>query len=314
LSAQATHSQPVYHHADHPEWGRGIILQSGSHRADRLDLSFETGGHRILMKTFAAKLQPADVTPHEAAVLHEKLSAKRSTNTPIKVPRKKKAGSDKPAPVITDFNAQLALFRSLFPGGFQGEKFVKAERGVADAPKKKGNKAAALAQAKHAFREEAFEHGGAEAFEAAATLAKESGFVHPLDGATFATIKAEDRPEFLAALRDLLHGPGAEGPRFDRLVASIKVEGGKRPSWTLATVFGALAHPDRDVCVKPTALQKQAPLMNLPLDYVPSPNAEVYAQLVAITKATEAALKKAGENPRDIVDVSAFISATHSAK
>jgi hypothetical protein len=303
----------IYLHADHPEWGRGIILPASAARADRLDLSFEVGGRRILMKTFAQKLQAAEVTPLEAKTLLEKLSVRRASHAPIKAPRNK-ATEKKTTVLLADFAAQLELFLSLFPGSFQGEKYERLER--TGGKSKKGAKDVAVAKAAKAFVPGAFAGNGDEVYAAAADLARSSGLVHPLDGATtLASIPADKRPVFLAGLQGWLFGTGDEEQRFTAFVAAIAEAAGpeaKRPSWPLVTSFAALVQPKKHVCVKPTTFQRQAALLSLPLDYSPSPNYAAYQQFLAIANATEARLTDVGEKPRDLLDVSAFISLTQS--
>lgn len=307
----------VYRHADHPEWGRGIVLPAAAGRMDRLDLSFETGGRRILMKTFASKLTVVDMPEAEADVLREKLAARRASNTPI-VTKKKKPGAAKSPVAVPDFEAQLALFKKLFPEGFQAVQFERAEEkptGPAAKPKRV-LAVHSVALAKKSFAPAAFSSD--VPFTAAAELAKSSGLVHPLDGAALlGTVTEADRPKFLAALKSLLHGTESEATRFDGFVTAlteIAGAGAKRPSWPLATMFAALSDPTNQVCVKPTAFRLQAAMLKLPLDYTPAPSFAVYEQFLAVAKATEKALKDAGEQPRDLLDVHTFISATHGAK
>jgi hypothetical protein len=299
----------IYHHADHPEWGRGIILPLSAARQDRLDLAFEMGGRRVIMKSFAAKLQAVDVTPLEAKTLLEKLAVRRNSSTPIKVSRAK--GAKKAPAAFVDFDAQRRLFRTLFPEGFQDPKYIRTER-----QGKKGGRDAALASAASAFVPAAFEGSGETAFSAAAELARSSGLVHPLDGSTtLGSIAPEKRPEFLAGLRSWLFGQGDEQKRFEGFLASIAQAAGagsKRASWPLVTMFAALKDPAKHVSVKPTAFQRQAALLGLPLDYSPVPNYAGYEQFLAVARETESRLRTAGEQPRDLLDVTAFISLTQS--
>ena len=307
----------LYQHADHPEWGRGVALPQGGGRADRIDLSFELGGRRTILKRFSAKLAPVEMSRDEATALGEKLAGRRSASATVRTGAKRPKGV---ASTIATFDAQLLQFEAAFPGGFRGEKFESEERGVAGAKRRKSDKGAAIADAAAVLGEQAFAGGDAEAvFEAATALVRNTTLVHPLEGAnTLGTMAAEHRGEFVAALRELLYGTHDEGDRFERFVAAIRLGGGsvaaKRPSWPLATMFAALVHPTRHVCVKPTFFQKQAALLKLPLDYQPLPSAEVYAQFVTMVRKTEAALRAAGQDPRDLVDVCSFICLTHGAK
>jgi hypothetical protein len=299
----------IYQHADHPEWGRGIVLPPAPGRDDRLDLSFETGGRRVLLRRFSSKLVRADVTAHEASVLGEKLAVRKTAGPPIKVPRKRKATA--PPAVIPDFSAQVRLFERLYPGGFRGEKYMQEERGTD--PKKKGEKGTALTTAAQRFRPAAFDASPADVFACALDLARNSGFVHPLDGTTtLGALDESQRTQFVTALGELLHGSAPEAERFNRFIASMGATA--KPSWPLVTMFQALVSPAAHVCVKPTAFQKQAALMGVPVAYAPRPAAAIYAEFLAVARATEAALRKAGQAPRDLVDVHSFICLTHGAR
>jgi hypothetical protein len=93
---------PFYRHADHPEWGCGVVLPAIPGRLDRYDLSFETGGRRILLKSHSSKLVLATVTPQEATALQHKLASKRALGTPV---RKKRAAKVAAGPISQDANA-----------------------------------------------------------------------------------------------------------------------------------------------------------------------------------------------------------------
>ncbi len=306
----------IVQHADHPEWGRGLILPQQYGRADRFDIAFESGGTRTILKSFAEKLTPVAMPADEAALLGERLASRRTTGT-ARSKARPKAGL---AAAFTSFDAQLASFLAAFPDGFAGEKFEREVRGVAGAKRRKTDTGAAIVEAGETLSAKAFaEHDEATLFEAAARLVKSTAFVHPLEGANLLGAMPEaDRSAFVAALRDLLHGSGDAGDRFDRFVSTIKLEDGKgaakRPTWPMTTVFAALVHPTEHVCVKPTVFQKQAALLKVVLDYQPLPTAAVYSRFLTMVRKTEAALVGAGQQPRDLVDVASFIALGQGAK
>lgn len=312
----ASQDVQIITHADHPEWGRGVILPVQGGRADRIDISFEMGGRRTILRTFATKLKPVAMAADEAKLLGDRLASRRSASGPVKTSSKKKPKGAVAAVSFPTFEAQLAAFETAYPGGFRGEAFERDVRGLPDAKRKKSDTGPALAEAAKSLGKQAFESQDANAlFEAAASLVKNTAFVHPLEGANLlGALKEEQRPAFVAALRDLLHGTDEEADRFDRFVSAIKLDGDKRPTWPLVTIFAALVHPTRHVCVKPTAFQKQAALLRVALDYQPLPTSTVYDRFLATVRKTEEALKNAGQSPRDLVDVASFIGVTQSAK
>jgi hypothetical protein len=308
----------IIEHTDHPEWGRGVVLALEGARPDRLDISFEKGGRRTILKSFSAKLLPVSMGVEEAQQLGERLSSRRSATAPrAGTPVKKKSGS-LGAPAFATFDSQLKAFLAMYPGGFRGEKFEKTVRGLPEAKRKKTDTGPAIAAAAAAFGEGSFANAAA-VFEAMTELVRSTSFVHPLEGANLlGTMKDAHRPELVAALEELLHGTHDAGDRFDRFVSAIKLEDAsgavRRPSWPLATMFAALVHPTAHVCVKPTYFQKQAALLSVPLDYQPLPSSAVYAQFLTVVRKTQEALLAAAQAPRDLVDVASFICLTQGAK
>jgi hypothetical protein len=292
-------------------------MPSGGGRLDRMDLSFESGGRRVLMKSFATKLVPVEIDPEDAKLLASRLSARRTTTGPVKIGLKKKSAGA--AASFASFDAQLRFFEAEYPGGLHGEKFMREERAESGAAKK-GDKGAASAAAMKALSAEAFAAGDTEQLFAAVTdLVKSTNFVHPLEGAAaVGKMKPEHRAGFISALGALLHGSGDEGARFDRFVSAVQLEesdgSAKRPSWPLVTMFAALVHPDKHICVKPTFVQKQAALARVHLDYQPTPSWLVYEQCLEVARKTRASLEAAGQQPRDLLDVYSFIALTQGAK
>lgn len=308
----------IFQHTDHPEWGRGVVLALEGGRADRLDISFETGGRRTILKSYSAKLRPVTMSAEDARLLGEKLANRRSASASRSPTKKSKAALGVPA--FATFDAQRAQFEAAFPGGFRGEKFEREVRGLPGAKRKKTDTGPALADAAEALSAKALaERDPAAIFDSVTALVRTTSFVHPLEGANLlGTMKPEHRPEFVEALKELLHGTHDASDRFDRFVSAIRFEDAKgapkRPSWPLATLFAALVHPTVHVCVKPTFFQKQAALVAVPLDYQPTPASHVYTQLLAVVRKTQDALRAAGQDPRDLVDVASFICLTHGAK
>lgn len=307
----------VYQHVDHPEWGRGIVIAPESGRADRLDITFEKGGRRTILKSYSAKLAPVVMPTDEAKALGDKLASRRAPSSRAGAKKSKGAVA---VSVFPSFEAQLQHFEEAFPGGLRGDKFERDERGAPDAKRRKTDKGPAVEDAAAWLGEESFaSHDEAWIFEHASTLLRTTSFVHPLEGAnSLGGMKPEYRSEFVQALRELLHGTDDEADRFERWVAAIRLEDAngnpKRPSWPLTTVFAALVHPSTHVCVKPTFYQRQASMLKVPLDYQPKPEYAVYARFQNVVRKTEEALRAAGQDPRDLVDVGSFICLTQSVK
>lgn len=306
----------VYEHVDHPEWGRGVVDPTPG-RDDRLDLAFERGGRRVILKRFSFKLMPIILPTAEAVSLGASLLKRREAALRAGA---RKPGAPKVVSAFTSFESQLAAFLEVFPDGFMGEAFVTGERGAPDAKRKKTDTGAAIPDAQAALSPEAFETKSTdEIFAEVSRLLRTTAFVHPLEGATsLETMKDEDRGNFVEALRALLHGEGDEAERFNAWVDAIRIEDAKgsprRPTWPLTTMLQAIVHPETHICIKPTYFQRQATVMNVPLGYEPRPEHSIYARFLDTARKTQAALEAAGQTPRDLVDVASFICRTQATK
>lgn len=302
-------------HELQPDWGVGLITEN----ADKYwVLFFEKAGHKKFIKDKAKVLVPVTLTAAELAALKTK-SMGRAKPRPAgsaDAAKKKKAA---PKARFATFALQVAAFEKTFPGGFMGEAFTKAERGVADGDAKTGLKEAAIALAKKELSKEAFETATPEAlFESARKLLKATNIVFPIEGAIpFAAMAPELRPAALAGLKQLLHGEGDYGDRLEKFAASVSLKdktGPKTVTWPFATVFGALFNPTAHTCVKPTAFSIQALTLGMTIEKSQPVTAAGYKQFFAITNKTNELLKAANQTPRDLVDVYSFIYRTHAEK
>jgi len=306
----------VYAHRDQPAWGRAVVLEQ---RTTKVDYSFEDGQLRTFLNG-DVRLVRVEVPAGETAALVAKLRGKHG-KAGGKSDKKKASGEKKTrGPTFSTFQAQLHSFELQFPGGFAGEKFQKEERGNPDAKGKKGVKAAAVRKAQEAFSSTAFAAStDADLFEAARQLMLSTTIVHPQEGAlALGQMKEEDRPAFVHAIRELLHGAGEYETKFDHFVESLHLTDTdgkpKRPTWPTVTLFAAAFDPTAHIAVKPTYFEHQARLLDVTLAYESLPSGAVYKQFLNVARATEAALKSAGQQPRDLMDVYSFIWSTHTAK
>lgn len=307
----------VFIQESQPDWGFGIVLEE---REGKLVMQFENGGKRVFAKQHAKGLKPAEVSAEEARAIDAKLRGRKlpeGAAKALKAAKKRAAGG----PLVHgSFEDELRWFEANFPGGFEGERFVKEERGQPESKGKGGFKAAAIAQAREQLSPERFQSASAEAlFESARKLLQATTIVHPMEGAiAFNAMSAEARGPFLAALKELLHGTGEYGARFERFVDSIRIteaEGKmKRVTWPVATLFTAMYHPSEHVCVKPTCFEKQAPLVGLAAEKSQPVTSAGYARFLEVARATQQRLVAAGHRPRDLMDVYSFIWLAQSAR
>lgn len=306
-------------HETMPAWGVGLVVQD---LPNHWVIFFEHAGEKKFVKAMAKVLSPVKLEADELAKLQTRATGRRPKAGPkpsLKLRTGKKPAAKKSsAPRFAKFEDQLALFEKLFAGGFQGEAFTKEERGVIGADEEYKEGAIAMAQAK--LSAAAFASASPDdLFKAAQEVLSATNIVFPIEGPIpFRQLAGDDRTKAMAALKDVLHGSGDYGERLERFAAAINLKDskgeGKKVTWPLATVFGALFDPKQHTCVKPTAFAAQAVTLGLTVQKTQALNAAGYKMFLEVATRTQALLKEAGAQPRDLVDVYTFIWRTHAEK
>jgi len=309
----------IYRHPAKPEWGRGILVEE---REAKLILHWEDGAEHAVGSAYRDRLELVELDAGEAAELSDRIldlrsRALKALERAAKAKTSRKRTAARPAAKVS-FDEQLRRFEAAFPGGFTGEAFERGERGIAGGQPVEGGRQAAVDLARELLAPGAFGDPDAVS-EAALRLLGTGNLLHPFEGALrFKTIAPEDRPRMADALRELLHAGGAPGPRFDRFVESLAVRGTggapARPTWPLCTIFSGLFDPATHLFVKPKLLLEQAAVVQVTVDYSPLPTSTTYQQFLAAARAVEERLRAAGHQPRDLLDIAAFVSSTLSAR
>lgn len=319
MTTPTTPASPLtFKHELQPDWGAGLVVQDlGKHWV----VFFEKAGEKKFVKDKAAVLVPVQLDPDALAALQAKATGRKAKAAPRPSAAHRPASKVRPkktaAPRFATFAEQLALFEKLFAGGFQGEAYVKNERGAAGA---EGSRDAAVALAQQALSAEAFaSRSPDELFASAQQVLSATNFVFPIEGPIpFRQLEGEDRAKALAALKDLLHGAGDYADRVERFAGSLTLKDAKgvakKVTWPLATVFGALFAPAEHTCVKPTAFAGQALTLGVSVEKTQPVNAAGYRLFLEVVKKTDALLREAGQQPRDLLDVYTFIWRTHGHK
>jgi len=296
-----------------PEWGTGIEAQQLPNLSV---LFFEHAGEKkfVIEKALATGvLALKTVTPDELAKLQARASGRRPRSIGISSAQKRKRPAVKKGAksVFATFKDQLVAFEKLFAGGFAGEAFVKAERDS----KQKAIELAQSTLSADAFAKESTD----ELFTRAQAVLAATNIVFPIEGLIpFKKLAGDDRATAVAGIKDLLHGTGSVGERVERFSAALLLkdkEGKlKKVTWPLVTVFAALFAPNEFTAVKPTAFAYQAGTLGLSVERTEPVGAPGYARFLEIAQKTRAQLVEAGQQPRDLVDVYAFIWRTHAEK
>jgi hypothetical protein len=294
-----------------PQWGLGYLIEE---RDDKRFYDFEDGMSHSIARAFWSKLEPVELGGSDLAALEAKIRGLKVRSTSSSKARARPVG-----PPPTTFPEQLARFERELPGGFEGEAFVKEERGALHDPnsekKQKANKTQAVATAARALAKAELEALAARGdFAGIVTRVREvhkaaAGLLHPLgDIIPFTKMPAEHDEGVGRAVVDLLHGSDEFDARFDRFVAALATA--KVATWPLATILPALVDPKAYCFVKPSYYEKQAHVMGIDIGYERVPSAAVYGRMQSLARTLQQKLEEAGQKPRDLLDVYAFIART----
>jgi hypothetical protein len=309
LDRTPAHQPPlIVKHSGCPQWGLGYLVEE---RDDKRFYDFEDGLSHSIARAFWGKLEPVQLGGPELTALESRLRGLRA-----------KSSAKKPRPratpvATTTFAEQLTRFAGEFPGGFEGETFIKEERGVVSDPSKiekksKAYKAQAIGAAQTLLAaSELRPLIAAGSFEAIFERAKQvhkaaSGLLHPLgDIIPFSKMPPEHYEAFAKALFDVLHGEGDFSARFDRWVETLAADG--LATWPLATAPAALFAPEEHAFVKPSFYEKQATVLGIDIGYERVPSSAAYGRMQALAGTVRGKLVEAGEAPRDLLDVFSFL-------
>lgn len=307
-------------HQTMPDWGVGLVVHD---LPLHWVIFFQNAGEKKFVKAKASVLVPVKLEPDELAALQARATGRKPKAAPKPSanlrPKARVAVKKTSAPRFASFAAQLALFEKLFVGGFPGEAFTTEERGVIGEDKE-GYKEAAIALAQQELSAAAFASATPdELFKSAQKVLAATNIVFPIEGPIpFRQLEGEDRAKAMAGLKDLLHGTGDYAERVERFGGALNLKdskgAGKKVTWPLATVFGALFDPKQHTCVKPTAFAGQALTLGLAVEKTQPLNAAGYKKFLEVATRTKALLEGAGHKPRDLVDVYSFIWRTHAEK
>jgi hypothetical protein len=301
-----------------PDWGAGLVVRD---LPLHWELYFEHGGERKFVKSMAATLVPVTISPAALAALEAKALARHSKSEfrTAKIATRPRTSPAAKARFASPAE-QIAFFEKLFPGGFAGEVFMTEERGVLGAKGKLGYKEAAIALAQAELSLERFENADEEAlFASAKKVLQATTIVFPMEGLIpFAAMDADARTTAMDALKDLLHGTAEYGDRLQAFASAVKMKdkkgAQKAASWPFATIFAAYMRPEERVCVKPTAFASQAATFGMSVEKSQPVTAAGYREFSEVAMKTRDALREAGHEPRDLMDVYSFIWRTHAEK
>ena len=201
----------------------------------------------------------------------------------------------------------IASFLVKFPLGFEDLAYIKAER---------KDKADASVACLKELSPEAFlaaKEGGdpAALIDAVKRIVSmtnliQGSFEKPK---LFDAIRDErNSAAFLAALEDLMRGPGDAPDRLERFSAYMHTLGLRK--WTYGTYFLFLSDPDNCMFVKPEGIKDALEIAAYPLTYHSTPTAALYRQIMEFARWVEAKLLDTKNEylvPKGMIDVQSFI-------
>lgn len=302
--------RPLVRHTRREDWGRALMLWE---REDKRGYQFEDGELRVFAKPYFQLLQPARKPD---PVLRHQLREQAVANGFVsEVAASAKArGERPPAAPKPRLDDQVSVFEALYPDGFQGVAWTEAHRRRAKGRQLKRHRDVAIAEAGDELGREALEACIARG-EHAEVLRRVVEVVGHTDLATRQQLSvlsgldvdAELAEAMVAFLHDISAGDLATMARLRRALAR---HGVRKLSWTALTAPRALLHPHDHMCVRPSIVRAQARLCAPKYKPAPSPSADDYARCLELAMSVREHLTKAGLQPRDLFDVTAFMRVT----
>jgi hypothetical protein len=292
----------LFRHVKRPQWGLAILaFEKGDNRA----YQFEDGRLRKFKRGYFDLMKPA--------------SSKRRTNEAVIADLQAALGVD-PTPrktlsPVAPFEAQVDLFSTLYPEGFQGERWSEEHRGTTGGRRLKRHRNHVIAAAGETLAAERVAEWQSKGDFRGLTAA----FLELLAGTNLVsarhvkTLRGMDDAEsehFAEAGASLLHGSGDFGPRFREWVGVLRDALGGKPSWRMATALPALVEPNEHVCVRHSAFIRQAAVVAPTSKYTRRARVGSYRNFRRVAQGVRARLEAAGQEPRDFLDVHDFIWTT----
>jgi hypothetical protein len=304
----APHGHAVFEHAKRREWGLGILAWED--RAKRGYL-FENGQLRIVAEEFYPLMREVDRPEDEVMALYDALrpeleAVARDAGFPVRTLKRAKRG--------LSFDAQLAVFRSEYPGGFEDPAWLEGQRGVGAKKRLPKHRDPALSAAARdlsasAIRTAIASGKAGAVIEAVQNTLRRTDLVPSAELAILDPASAR-ATTFAEALLAVLHGDGGFVTRFDAFLYESEASFGARPGWQLATALPALIHPADHFCVRAGSFREQAKSMAPRLALERVPNGSAYMRCLGVAKLVATKLTESAEKPRDLMDVYDFIRVT----
>lgn len=297
------HGSGLYRHAKRPEWGVAILAwEKGPRRA----YQFEDGRLRKFREGYYSLMEPADDVARSQAVINGLQNALEAN---------KGQGSPKVLEPVASFEAQIELFRKLYPEGFHDPDWVADHREDEGGRALKRHREPIMERAKTALSKERCDElieGGrhAELVESVTDILGDTNLVALKHVKPLKRLDEREAREFAEAVREVLHGEGPFDPRFQKYLRVMGHIYDDRPSWRIATALPAIMDPQEQVCVRRSAFVRQAAAIAPLARYSRKARTSSYKNFRRVAFVVRERLEEEGFEPRDLLDVYDFIWAT----
>ena len=290
---------PCYRHVKRPQWGLGILTWE---REGKRGYQFEDGALRVIKEGYYDMLRVAP-RQNRQTLKALTLMCRRNGVSPFQREHERYAFSD-----------QVALFGSLYPGGFEGENWASKIRGTGSKRRLKRHRAPAIADAQRLLSESELEHcirttAGSEVVERMLSVLEQTDLVSKRQLQPLRQVLVVESRALAIGLRDLLYGDGDLAVRFDHFRRALGSRG-HALSWRLCTALPALVAPAEHVCVRPTVFNHQAAVLGLRSHAKRRANGHSYVRLRELARTVASRLEGVGLPPRDLLDVYDFMWTT----
>ncbi len=302
--SDASMQPDLFVHTHRPQWGLALLTEDAE---DRRSFLFQDGRTRVFKQGFFHLLEPADKPRDVLLRVRESLRARLGTTATQRTVLERSAQNE-----VIGIETQVEVFKSLFPGGFQGEAYTDRHRGTHAASRLKRHLDPAVTHAQQALSAEALsaliEAGDyAAVHTAACAVVTGTGMVAPAERRALCALPDDRKQEFAEALFNLLHGDAPAFDRFTRWIVALTDETHGAPKWPVTTVLPALVHPETEICVKVRPFAREASWLAPQLVVGKQLDAVVYDRLRKMALTLKGHLEAAGLHPRDLLDVSTFM-------
>ncbi|MCY3775671.1 MAG: DUF3553 domain-containing protein [Candidatus Aminicenantes bacterium] len=198
-------------------------------------------------------------------------------------------------------NQSIDDFRSRYPGGFHGERYLHEERDYKVEAHELGKTILSRVELERLLENRAF----ADVCRSALQVVNKTNLIFPNEKMSLRDgLKPTERKKIFAlALHALLHGENAFRSRFQRFASVLDEVGAAK--WTVATYFPFLLYPDQHQFIKPKYSQNAASICAFDIKYTPRLSWRTYKQMLRFSDYLKSEL--AILEPRDNIDIQSFM-------